>query len=68
MLPIPETLEPMEAKSVTDLPKGERWLYEPQWDGYRCVAFRDSPHVSIYSKRGTLLNRYFPEFVAGPPS
>jgi len=55
----------MEAKPVTDLPKGAGWLYEPKWDAYRCLAFRDGPHVSIYSKRGTLLNRYFPEVVAG---
>jgi ATP-dependent DNA ligase len=40
--------------------------YEPKWDGYRCLAFRDGPPISIYSKRGTLLNRYFPEVVAGP--
>ncbi len=65
LLPIPETLEPMEAKPVPDLPKGEAWRYEPKWDGYRCLAFRDGPHVSLYSKRGTLLNRYFPEVVAG---
>jgi ATP-dependent DNA ligase len=65
MLPVPETLEPMEAKPVTDLPKGEDWRYEPKWDGYRCLAFRDGPRVSIYSKRGTLLNRYFPEVVTG---
>ncbi len=65
MLPIPETLEPMEAKPVTDLPKGDDWLYEPKWDGYRCLAFRDGKKVDLRSKRGTLLNRYFPEVVAG---
>jgi len=65
MLPVPETLEPMEAKPVTDLPKGEGWLYEPKWDGYRCLAFRDGKTVDLRSKRGTLLNRYFPEVVAG---
>jgi ATP-dependent DNA ligase len=65
MLPVPQTLELMEAKAVPDLPKGEAWRYEPKWDGYRCLAFRDGKNVSIYSKRGTLLNRYFPEVVAG---
>jgi ATP-dependent DNA ligase len=65
MLPIAETLEPMEAKPVTKLPAGAGWLYEPKWDGYRCLAFRDGPHVSLFSKRGTNLNRYFPELVAG---
>ena len=65
MLPVPETLEPMEAKPVNDLPRGDGWLYEPKWEGYRCLAFREGAHVSIYSKRGTLLNRYFPEVVAG---
>jgi ATP-dependent DNA ligase len=64
MLPVPETLEPMEAKPVSDLPRGEGWLYEPKWDGYRCLAFKDGEHVAIYSKRGTLFNRYFPEVVA----
>jgi ATP-dependent DNA ligase len=62
VLPVPQTFE---AEAVADLPKGEVWRYEPKWDGYRCLAFRDGPHVSIYSKRGTLLNRYFPEVVAG---
>jgi ATP-dependent DNA ligase len=61
----PETLEPMEAKPVTRLPTGEGWLYEPKWDGYRCLVFRDGKHVSLFSKRGTNLNRYFPELVAG---
>jgi ATP-dependent DNA ligase len=65
MLPIPETLEPMEAKPVTKLPAGDGWLYEPKWDGYRCLAFRDGQHVSLFSKRGTNLNRYFPELVTG---
>src|SRR5258708_22792389 len=65
MLAIPENLEPMEAKPVTKLPAGDGWLYEPKWDGYRCLVFRDGKHVSLFSKRGTNLNRYFPELVAG---
>jgi ATP-dependent DNA ligase len=65
MLPVSQTLEPMEAKPVPELPKGEAWRYEPKWDGYRCLAFRDGKKVDLRSKRGTLLNRYFPEVVAG---
>jgi ATP-dependent DNA ligase len=56
----------MEVKAVPELPRGRTWRYEPKWDGYRCLAFRDGLKVSVYSKRGTLLNRYFPEVVAGP--
>jgi ATP-dependent DNA ligase len=55
----------MEAKPVTALPAGAGWLYEPKWDGYRCLVFRDGKHVSLFSKRGTNLNRYFPELVEG---
>jgi ATP-dependent DNA ligase len=54
----------MEAKPVTKLPSGGDWLYEPKWDGYRCLVFRDGKHASLFSKRGTNFNRYFPELVA----
>jgi len=65
LLPIPESLEPMEAKPVPKLPVGEGWRYEPKWDGYRCLAFRDGKDVTLKSKRGKDLSRYFPELVAG---
>jgi len=53
----------MEAKSVTQLPSGESWQYEPKWDGFRCLAFRDGDQVALQSKSGQPLARYFPELV-----
>jgi len=53
----------MEAKSVEKLPSGETWHYEPKWDGFRCIAFRDGDHVDLQSKSGQPLARYFPEVV-----
>ncbi len=54
---------PMEAKSVDEIPRGDDWLYEPKWDGFRCVAFRDGDVVHLQSKAGQPLARYFPELV-----
>lgn len=56
-------VEPMEAKTVTSIPRGEQWLYEPKWDGFRCIAFRDGSDVAMQSKSGQPLERYFPEVV-----
>lgn len=53
----------MEAKSVAQLPAGDDWAYEPKWDGFRCVAFRDGSQVDLQSKSGQPLARYFPEVV-----
>ncbi len=53
----------MEAKSVEQLPAGDTWQYEPKWDGFRCIAFRDGKEVSLQSKSGQPLGRYFPELV-----
>src|SRR5437016_5843820 len=53
----------MEAKLVPSLPEGPRWQYEPKWDGFRCLAFRDGPDVFLQSKAGQPLARYFPEIV-----
>jgi len=54
----------MEAKLVTDLPAGEQWQYEPKFDGFRCIAFKDGEEVDLRSKSGQPFNRYFPEVVA----
>jgi ATP-dependent DNA ligase len=54
---------PMEAKSVDSLPDGGGWQYEPKWDGFRCLVFRDGPDVHLQSKSGKPLTRYFPEVV-----
>jgi ATP-dependent DNA ligase len=56
-------LAPMEAKLVDDLPDGPGWRYEPKWDGFRCLVFRDGDAVALQSKSGKPLGRYFPEMV-----
>ncbi|HEU5311360.1 MAG TPA: ATP-dependent DNA ligase, partial [Candidatus Eisenbacteria bacterium] len=53
----------MEAKSVDTIPAGPEWQYEPKWDGFRCLAFRDGQRVELQSKSGQPLGRYFPELV-----
>jgi ATP-dependent DNA ligase len=53
----------MEALSVDEIPTGEGWQYEPKWDGFRCLVFRDSSKVELQSKSGRPLTRYFPELV-----
>ena len=55
---------PMEAKLVAELPGGSGWQYEPKWDGFRALVFRDGNDVEILSKSGKSLARYFPEVVA----
>lgn len=57
--PIP----PMEAESVAEIPHGRDWQYEPKWDGFRCLAFRDGDDVYLQSKAEKPLARYFPEVV-----
>jgi ATP-dependent DNA ligase len=63
-LPIPTTYAPMEAKLVSALPHGDHWQYEPKFDGFRCVAFKEDGEVDLRSKSGQPFNRYFPEVVA----
>jgi ATP-dependent DNA ligase len=63
-LPVPLPLEPMEAQPVDSLPDGPGWLYEPKWDGFRCLVYRDRKRIELRSKSGTALNRYFPDLVA----
>jgi ATP-dependent DNA ligase len=53
----------MEALSVEEIPRGRDWQYEPKWDGFRCLVFRDGPSVELQSKSGQPLTRYFPELV-----
>lgn len=54
----------MEARSAPLLPTGEGWWYEPKWDGFRCLAFRQRGKVDLRAKSGKPLGRYFPEVVA----
>jgi ATP-dependent DNA ligase len=60
-LPIKPPFPPMEALLVDELPAGDDWQYEPKWDGFRCLAFRDGTEVHLQSKAGQPLARYFPE-------
>ena len=53
----------MEARSVDEIPVGDEWQYEPKWDGFRCLAFRDGDKVFLQSKAGQPLARYFPDVV-----
>ncbi|MDQ6652488.1 MAG: ATP-dependent DNA ligase [Acidobacteriota bacterium] len=62
-LPIKPPYPPMEAMLVNEIPAGENWEYEPKWDGFRCIAFRDGKKVELQSKSGQALGRYFPEIV-----
>ena len=63
-LPLDSDNPPMEARPVHDLPEGEHWRYEPKWDGFRCLAFRDGQNVELRSKSGQSLGRYFPDVAA----
>ncbi|HEY6111775.1 MAG TPA: ATP-dependent DNA ligase [Chthoniobacterales bacterium] len=54
---------PMESRSVDEIPSGANWQYEPKWDGFRCIAFRDGDNVYLQSKAGQPLARYFPDVV-----
>jgi ATP-dependent DNA ligase len=63
-LPVPLDVEPMEARSVAALPEEAGWQFEPKWDGFRCLAFRDGDDVDLRAKSGKPLARYFPEMVA----
>ena len=55
---------PMEAKSVKSLPDEPGWQFEPKWDGFRCLAFKEGRTVRLYAKSGKPLGRYFPDVAA----
>ncbi|MDB5680955.1 MAG: hypothetical protein JWO16_760 [Sphingomonas bacterium] len=57
-------LAPMEAKLVAELPDDPGWQFEPKWDGFRALVFREGDDVEILSKSGKSLARYFPEIVS----
>ena len=62
-LPLQPPYFPMEAITRDEIPEGPQWQYEPKWDGFRCLAFRDGDEVQLQSKAGEPLARYFPEIV-----
>ena len=64
-LPVPPPVSPMLAKLTRELPTGEGWAYEPKWDGFRCIVFRDGDQVELGSRNERPLTRYFPE-ILGP--
>jgi ATP-dependent DNA ligase len=63
-LPVLPPVKPMLAKAATTLPVGDGIYYEPKWDGFRCVVFRDGDEVELGSRNERPLTRYFPEVVA----
>ncbi|HZS38891.1 MAG TPA: ATP-dependent DNA ligase [Polyangia bacterium] len=62
-LPVAPPILPMLAKRVDALPDGDGWLFEPKWDGFRVLVFRDRDEVFIQSRDEKPLDRYFPELV-----
>src|SRR6476619_475132 len=62
-LPVNPPILPMLAKRVSELPKAGAWIFEPKWDGFRALIFRDGKEVMIQSRDEKSLNRYFPELI-----
>jgi ATP-dependent DNA ligase len=56
-------LAPMEALLAAELPEGDGWQFEPKWDGFRCLARREGAEITLTSKSGKPLGRYFPEVI-----
>ncbi len=64
-LPVNPPILPMLSKRIGELPPGGTWIFEPKWDGFRALVFRDQDEILIQSRDGKSLNRYFPELL-GP--
>jgi len=62
-LPVNPPILPMLAKRVDELPAQGDWVFEPKWDGFRALVFRDGNEIFIQSRDGKPLNRYFPELL-----
>jgi ATP-dependent DNA ligase len=62
-LPVQPPILPMLAKRVDDIPAGDQWIFEPKWDGFRAIVFRDGDEILIQSRDTKPLNRYFPDLV-----
>jgi ATP-dependent DNA ligase len=60
-LPLEPPIKPQLARPAKDLPEGDGWRYEPKWDGFRTIVFRDGDDVYLQSRNGKPMNRYFPE-------
>src|SRR5216117_1713614 len=62
-LPVNPPIPPMLAKRVGELPRDGKWIFEPKWDGFRALVFRDGDEILIQSRDEKPLNRYFPELL-----
>src|SRR4051795_2704688 len=62
-LPLEPPIPPQLARSAKELPDGSGWVYEPKYDGFRTIVFRDVDDVYLQSRNGKPMNRYFPEVV-----
>ena len=62
-LPLKPPVKPQLAKSARELPEGDQWCYEPKFDGFRTIVFRDGDEVQLQSRNGRPMNRYFPDVV-----
>jgi len=63
-LPFAPPLAPMLSRAADALPTGDGWQFEPKWDGFRTIVFRDGDEVLLQSRDEKPMNRYFPELVA----
>ncbi|HEX3087232.1 MAG TPA: ATP-dependent DNA ligase [Ilumatobacteraceae bacterium] len=62
-LPLQPPLSPMLSKAAAEIPTGEGWHYEPKWDGFRCIVFRDGDEIELASRNERPFTRYFPELL-----
>src|SRR5215470_12247705 len=62
-LPVNPPILPMLAKRIDELPAGQTWIFEPKWDGFRALVFRDGDEILLQSRDEKSLNRYFPELL-----
>src|SRR5229473_7380710 len=62
-LPVNPPMLPMLAKRINELPAGQTWIFEPKWDGFRALIFRDRDEILMQSRDAKSLNRYFPELL-----
>ena len=60
-LPVMPPIKPMLAKAIYEVPRADGLMYEPKWDGFRCLVFRDGDEIELWSRTDRPLNRYFPE-------
>src|SRR6202035_4453557 len=63
-LPFAPPLAPMLSSAADALPGGEGWQFEPKWDGFRTLVFRDGDEILLQSRDEKPMNRYFPELIA----